>query len=337
MAGAATTAATSPPANNHDEALLGCGGVSRSLDIDGGLSVGYEVHGNVDVAARSAEGRLTIICLPGLGDVRGEFRRIVPMLAALPGEPTVVSMDLRGLGGSSADAARWRSFRVEDTGADIVALLDKYSVGRAVVVGDSFAGGAAVCAADTAPERVAGIAIVAGFVFDDALNCCMAGVLRCLFCDCWGAGNWARYVKSLYKDAPPPDLDAYMRALAVHLKEPGRMAATSAMMFAPKSASEAALPRVRKNGTPVLCVYGTKDPDWDDPEAYARRVMDALGGPADNVFMVAGAGHYPHAEQPAAVAERIGAFIAALPAAAAGDGAAAAASAAAGAAGAGAE
>ena len=60
-----------------------------------------------------------VVMIPGAGDIRAEYRFVAPELAA--GGARVVTMDLRGHGESSAD---WPSYRMVDTAADLIALLD---------------------------------------------------------------------------------------------------------------------------------------------------------------------------------------------------------------------
>jgi pimeloyl-ACP methyl ester carboxylesterase len=78
------------------------------------------------------------------------------------------------------------------------------------------------------------------------------------------------------------------------------------MLAATKADVEARLGEVR---APTLVVMGTKDPDFDDPAAEAGTIARLVGG--GDVAMIDGAGHYPHAEMPAATAPAILAFLAA--------------------------
>jgi pimeloyl-ACP methyl ester carboxylesterase len=119
----------------------------------------------------------------------------------------------------------------------------------------------------------------------------------------WGPSFWSMYYGSLYKSSPPSDLPAYREALVANLKQPGRIEAVKAMIFASKSSCEARIPKVR---APVLVLMGSLDSDFDDPTAEAKWVASHLHGKR---LMVAGAGHYPHVEYPNIVAAAIVAFI----------------------------
>ena len=103
--------------------------------------------------------------------------------------------------------------------------------------------------------------------------------------------------------AAPADFAAYTAALQANLRAPGRLDALQAMLRATKRASEERLPRVK---APALVLMGSKDPDFKDPAAEAAWVARAVHG---NVQMVAGAGHYPHAELPDVTAPHILAFL----------------------------
>jgi len=102
----------------------------------------------------------------------------------------------------------------------------------------------------------------------------------------------------------PADFDACRPQFRVNLSEPGRFEAVRQMGFAPKDDAEMRLERVH---TPSLGVMGTKDPDWPSPEAKAQFIGEKLSA---EVVMVAGAGHYPHAEMPEQVVPALKRFLA---------------------------
>src|SRR5690349_12559392 len=112
-------------------------GVTEFLTIGDG-EIAYDVTG---------EGPL-VVMVPGMGDSRRAHRCLVPALAAAGYR--VAAMDLRGHGESSLG---WESYTRTDTANDIVALIEHLG-GPAVVVGHSFAGGAATIAAARRPELV---------------------------------------------------------------------------------------------------------------------------------------------------------------------------------------
>lgn len=227
-----------------------------------------------------------VICVPGLGDLRGEYRLLTPRLVAAGYR--VVAMDLRGHGESSV---AWSDYSVAGIGKDIAALARHLDAGPVTVVGTSMAAGAAVCAADEAPERIGKLVLVGPFVRDTG-PLWKAQLMSWPFSGPWGPALWGMFYASLYPTAKPADFDAYLDKLRANLQEPGRLAAARAMIASSKAASEERLSKVR---VPSLVLMGTRDPDFPEPAVEAKRVADALGG---SVQLIEGAGHYPHAEMP---------------------------------------
>ncbi len=239
-----------------------------------------------------------IICVPGLGDLRQQYRFLAPRPEAAG--LRVVTMDVRGHGESSVD---WTDYSAAAVGADIVALIHHLGAKKVYVVGNSMAGAAAVCAAAEAPSVIVGIVLIDPFVREMPTSVSMTAFLKVAMQRPWGPSFWSMYYGSLYKAAPPSDLPAYREALVANLKEPGRIEAVKAMIFASKSPCEARIPEVR---APVLVMMGSRDSDFDDPAAEAKWVADHLHG---KKLMIAGAGHYPHVEYPDMVGAAILAFI----------------------------
>jgi pimeloyl-ACP methyl ester carboxylesterase len=239
-----------------------------------------------------------IICVPGLGDLRQQYRFLAPRLESKGFR--VITMDVRGHGASSVN---WPDYSAAAVGADIVALIHHLGAKKVYVVGNSMAGAAAVWAAAEIPAAVAGIVLIDPFVREMPPSVFLNAFLKVATRRPWGPSFWSMYYGSLYKSAPPSDLPAYREALVANLKEPGRIEAVKAMIFASKSPCEARIPEVR---APVLVMMGSLDPDFDDPAAEAKWVTDHLHG---KKLMIAGAGHYPHVEYPDIVGAAIVAFV----------------------------
>ncbi len=235
-----------------------------------------------------------VICVPGLGDVRQQYRFLAPRLAAAGFR--VVRMDLRGLGQSSVD---WPAYSPALVGADIVAMIRHLGASKAFVVGNSMAAGSAVWAAAEIPDRVAGIVLTDPFTRVIPTSSFLLAILKVAMMRPWGPSFWSMYYGSLYKTAPPADLSSYRESLVANLKEPGRIEATKAMIFASQAPREARIPQAH---APVLVVMGTRDSDFDDPAAEADWVATHLHG---KKLMVQGAGHYPHVEYPDLVAPAV--------------------------------
>ncbi len=243
-----------------------------------------------------------IICVPGIGDTRAEYRFLGPLLVRAGYR--VIAMDPRGMGESSVT---FNDYSAAAVGSDIAALIQSLGVPRAYVIGNSAAGASAVWAAAEMPKQVRGIVLIDPFVLDAPIALWQRAVLWTAMHRPWGPAFWSMYYGSLYKSAPPSDLSQYRDALETNLKEPGRFEALDAMLWAPKTDCEKRIGEVR---APALVVMGSADPDFPDPAAVANQVADRLHG---KVVMVSGAGHYPHVEQPEMVANEIVAFIAKAP------------------------
>ena len=70
--------------------------------------------------------------------------------------------------------------------------------------------------------------------------------------------------------------------------------------------AEAQLPNIR---CPALVIMGTADPDFAGPRAEGDAIVAAMPAGLGMVAMVDGAGHYPHAQSPEAVAELVIPFL----------------------------
>lgn len=245
-----------------------------------------------------------VVMVPGLGDLKEEYRFLAPKLVAAGYR--VVALDIRGHGKSST---RWPDYTSSAIGSDILALIRHLDAGPATVVGTSMGAGAAAWAAAEAPDAIGALVLVGPFVRNISLpwwkSALFQTVVHTAFVGPWGPAAWGMYYASLYPTAKPADFEDYKARLVANLKEPGRMAALQAMLAASKSDVEARLGKVR---APALVVMGTKDPDFGDPAAEAETVARLLNG---SVRMVDGAGHYPHAEIPEATAPAILDFLAA--------------------------
>ena len=261
----------------------------------------YLEHENGRIAYDdTGEGPL-VVCIPSMGDVRGEYRFLIPQLVSAGYR--VVSMDVRGLGETSTE---WGDYSVVGIGKDIIALIQELDAGPAIVVGTSMAAGAAVWAAAEAPDLVRGIILAGPFVRGEG-NWFLETVFSLLFARPWGPSMWVKYYSSLYPSRKPADFDEYTAGLLSNLKEPGRLESLMQMLRASKRASEERAPRVNR---PTLVLMGSKDPDFKNPEAEAKWVAENLKG---TYTMIENAGHYPHAEMPEVTGPRILSFMQSLP------------------------
>ncbi len=269
---------------------------TRFLDTSGGR-LAYDDQGSGQV----------VLCVPGMGDLRAEYRLLTPQLLAAGYR--VVTLDIRGHGESSA---RWADYSAAAVARDVIALTRALAAGRVIIAGTSMAAGAAVCVAADAPELVDGIVLISPFARNTQplwrARLTYALLYAPLFSGPWGPTVWLRYFRSLYPTAQPADFADYLRRLETNLREPGRMAALRGFLAANQTAAGERLARVT---APALVMMGTRDRDFPDPAAEARQIASSLGGPAE-IRMIEGAGHYPHAEMPATVGPYVISFLGAL-------------------------
>ena len=251
--------------------------------------------GHIAVEA-AGEGPL-VLCVPGMGESRSAFRHLRPGLVAAGYRVAV--MDLRGHGDSSVAFAAY-----DDPAAasDVLAVIDALGGGPATVVGNSMGAAAAVLAAAERPAMVARLVLIGPFVRDHGPAAARL-ILRLLLARPWGPTVWRGYYTSLFGQARPADHEQHVAAALAALHRPGRWRAFQLTTRTSHAPAEAALPRVTAS---ALVVMGDQDRDFPDPRAEAAWVAEALRG---EYRMVAGAGHYPMAEQPQVVLDAMLAFL----------------------------
>jgi pimeloyl-ACP methyl ester carboxylesterase len=244
-----------------------------------------------------------VIAVPGLGDVREEYRYLTPFLVATGYR--VVTVDVRGFGASSA---KWSDYSAHAVGGDLLRVMDHLGQRKTILAGNSFAAGAAVWAAHDAPERVGALVLLGPVLRDPSEPTPWYGraTMAMAFAGPWRVHFWLQYWDSLFPTQKPPDHSAYRAALSHNLHEPGRMEALKAMLQLSKADTAKILDTVR---TPTLVVMGTKDPDFDDPTAETKWISQQLGA---QIELVTNGGHYPHVEMPEATAPRIVSFLQSL-------------------------
>lgn len=249
--------------------------------------------------------QLTIVLLPGMGDMKEEFRLLIPQLSAY----RVIAMDLRGMGESDV---KFSSYEPKDTGSDVVALLDHLDLKNAVLVGCSMCAASVTYAAAERPGRVRAFGFLSPFAWDHPMPFGISTLLNLLINTWTGPTVWTSAYKDLYtlKPSPVSDLDAYVKKLGVNLREPGRIAAFRGHIFGSKAPCADKFPLTI--AIPAFTVYGAKDPDFPGVNGIANEVVELkkhcpqIG---DNVLIVDGAGHYPHVECPQVVAQFLISFL----------------------------
>lgn len=245
-----------------------------------------------------------VVCLPSLGDVRSEYRFLIPFLKNSGFR--VVTMDLRGMGESSA---HWPAYSVSDMGSDVLKLIRHLDAGPATIIGTSKSAGSAVWAAVEGPDLVNGLTLISPVARDitDQLPFWLAKIIfTTLFIKPWGNFVWKKYYPTLYPAQKPADFQEYMNYLVSNIKEPGRLKSIRKMVTSSNRASEERLNQVL---VPAQIIMGSNDPDFKDPEKEAHYLNRILDG---EIHIIPGAGHYPHAEMPEITGPMIETFLTSL-------------------------
>jgi pimeloyl-ACP methyl ester carboxylesterase len=257
--------------------------------------IAYEVIG---------QGPLVVLS-PGMADTRSTYRFLAPLLA--DAGYRVASVDLRGHGESSTD---WKSYSHPDTAGDLAAVIRELG-GPAVLVGQSFSGGAVTIAAASNPDLVSAIVEIDPFTrppqyslgsFLSNRRYRRGALLLTRFVMGASVKTWTKYLKTAYPGSKPADWDSWLAALEANLREPGRARAGQQMMKSSGTLknAQAALAKVR---CPALVVMGSNDSDFPDPKAEAAAIVGLLPAGLGRYEMIDNAGHYPHAQYPQQVAD----------------------------------
>ena len=269
------------------------------MEVPGGR-IAYQVVG---------QGPLVVLS-PGMANTRSSYRFLAPLVANAGYR--VASVDLRGHGESSTG---WDSYRHADTAGDLIEVIKQLG-GPAVIVGQSFSGGAATIAAATHPDLVSAIVEIDPFTRPAEINVSAllrnaayrrGGLLLARFLVTGSVTAWSKYLNVAYPGRKPADWDTWLAALQANLREPGRVKAAQSMAKSKLVGATALLASV---GCPALVLMGSNDSDWADPEAEAAAIIDLLPAGLGRYEMIESAGHYPHAQYPQQVADIVVPFLA---------------------------
>ena len=234
-----------------------------------------------------------------MGDLRSEYLLLRPILKNAGYR--VVSMDVRGFGETSA---QWSDYSAHAVGRDALALIEHLEANSAVILGNSFAAGAALWAAHDAPTRVGGVVLLGPIVRDLKASWFAMLALKLGFAEPWRVWFWTIYWNSLFPTHKPADQGRVKTAIMENLREPGRITALQTKIGLSKADTTAILSRSR---VPTLVVMGTLDPDFPDAETEAQWLATQLQA---KCLIIDCAGHYPHTEMPERVAPELLTFIA---------------------------
>jgi pimeloyl-ACP methyl ester carboxylesterase len=257
--------------------------------VDGGKKVAFEDSGERNLPV--------LIALPGMGDLRQEYRFLQEKLS---GCMRIITVDIRGHGESDAQA--WSDYSAKAIAGDVLEIMKKTGVEAAVIAGCSFAAGVCLWMNKLDESSVAGMVLLGPVVRDAPANTFMTGMMHVLFCNLWGVSAWVAFWKGLFKKNLPVDLEEYSTNLRKNLNEKGRLDALKTMIFLSKAETSALLEEglVEK---PALIVMGTADPDFSNATDEANWLNGKLQ--SSELMLLEGVGHYPQVECPEEVADAI--------------------------------
>lgn len=259
-----------------------------SMDLPNGVTLSGVDQGDT--------GGPAVVLLHGLTDSWRSFELVLPHL---PPSIRAVAVSQRGHGDSSKPDS---GYRVRDFAADLIAVLDKLEIERAVVVGHSSHGLVAQRFAIDHSERTSGIVLESAFATlrgNTALETFVRDRISPLrdpidpaFVRKFQTGTFLRRV-------PKPFLDAMV---AETLKVPARVwrEAFEALLQEDLTSEVSAI------AVPTLLIGGTGDA-LVTPE---RQQALASAIPAATLTLYDGVGHSPHWENPHRFAADLAAFVA---------------------------
>lgn len=247
---------------------------------------------------------LTLVCVPGIGDVRTSFRFIAK---SLQDQHRIIVTDIRGFGDSHA----FSKFTPEDVAEDMKSVMEYFKLESGVVlVTNSLSTGSAAIVATEGNPALKGIIMLGPIVRDLPGDKYFRPISNCLFVWPWGPLLWTSYYKGLYKrKVRPVGFDDHVSHISSSLRRPNALWSIGAFARAPKANVAAHLNRVR---VPALAILGDADPDYPDPAAEEAFLRATVGGGRLTTLMLRGVGHYPHVEAADEVLPAVRDFLAAL-------------------------
>lgn len=255
---------------------------------------GLELAYDTTHPAAEPTGAPLVVLLPGMGDIRGVYRHLTPLLVG--SGLRVAVLDLPGHGDSGISPTPVGQRQIARAA---VALVEQLG-GPAIVVGHSFTPDSALLATQLAPEQVVGAVAIGPWATTPEQPKAMRALARLVASTPW---MWSLFYRSLHK-APPADLAEHRAGIVTSLRRPR---GTEALVTMAAGTTKDAVDARASQTAPVAVVMGSADPDFTDPAAEAQTYADAVGDAAGPiaVHMIGCAGHYPHAERPEETADAV--------------------------------
>ncbi len=226
----------------------------------------------------SGSGEPSFALVHGLADTLEVWDELAPRLERLG---RVIRFDQRAHGGSTAPEGACSR---EDLAADLLALVERLDAPRAVLVGHSLGGVAAICAALAAPARVAGLVLIG------TASQCNQGTAR-WYRDVVRAGE-VNALEGLAKAIYGPMSTRRVEGEAAGLVEVVRSLVSLH--------DDPLTPRLGEIACPTLVLVGGADPMGTAPAVIVQRAI-----PGARLEVLSEKGHWLQKEAPAEVASAI--------------------------------
>lgn len=248
----------------------------------------------VNAIPREVLARVPLAVLPAAAHAWGDYR---PVLERFAPERRVAALDWPGFGGSVMPAPTAFPYSAQAYADLLGPWLDGLGIARAVLLGNSVGGAAALLYALAHPERVAGLVLVAptGFTppsLQRSIACRMLGTP-------WLLARVEPTLLSLYLGPANP---VTRRMLAAHhtlrqsSRYPAHVAAYAALWRSVNSAPADLAERARTVSAPTIVIRGALDPVIS--AADARRATQSIGERGALEVILPRAGHLPFLQQP---------------------------------------
>lgn len=236
-----------------------------------------------------------IVCIPGMGDLRSQYRHLRPYLVQCG--LRVITFDVRGFGDS---APRFLCHAARAVAKDAMSILDLLRIEQAFFVGHAFGGEAALWAAKDFRHRVLGVILLAPILRDLPVPVLTKHSWSIGFTRPWRVRWYMTHWDKMFQRRPR-DHEQQRLALQKNLRERGRMTTLWDMINTPKKEVEGI---VCNHRGPILIFMGSKDPHFPKQKGEADMMAELLRSEMHPI-MVDGVGHYPHVEVPQRLVRQI--------------------------------
>lgn len=245
-------------------------------------------------APRALLARVPLVVLPAAGHAWADYRGILERFAP---ERRVFALDWPGFGGSPRPAPADFSYTAEGYAEVLAGWMDGLGIARAVLLGNSVGGAAAIRYAVAHPKRVLGLALVSPGGFTPP------GIVRTLAARLLGTPTILRRIEpaftSLYLGPTTPETRAIVAAHRAQRagQDYGALIQAYSALWRGFNRPEDDLTMLAKQvSAPAIVVRGALDPVIT--AADARRAAEGLGARGALEVVLPGAGHLPFLQQP---------------------------------------